>query len=319
MTKQQAVNLGDKAAQDREITIVDGDTYNFGNSSNFSSQISDVLGNIANNQEMEDFFLEAVAGNLDGVAIAGVDCSGYTVTFTTTNRHGEEVVDTLRVNVDLSTYDENPHGGNVGDNRESFNVISATDNGKANKIIGTSKNYVDDELGKVGGIKDLVGGSAKGENDYKALLEAALDSSDPRVTLLDVNPAENSFAIQIHRNDVTDTFLVKDATFIEEVLASTLGTSELVNPGNTSDQFVFVTAEDIENNVKVGFGANGVDNPGEPQFGSNINAGELADIVANADDWADVNVTESGGLTQIALTDDSTDVITVVTDDLLFA
>ncbi|WP_170467243.1 hypothetical protein [Ruegeria arenilitoris] len=274
MAKQIAVDVGDGAAKTNSVTLVEGDKYFFGNVSTASDDFDGIMSTNSTYEDMVELFYQALGGNVEGVKVTGLDCDGYTLEIT--NDAG--VTDTLRVNADMSLLDQNSgFSGNVGDNRESFNVVSATDNTKNSKIIGTSKNYVDDELGAVGGIGDLVGGSAKGESDYQALLQAAMDG-DPRVTLLDIDGS--SFTIQINRNDVTDTFLVKDAGGI---IANVFGPDSLINPKNTDDQFVFVSADDAPGK-KIGIGTDAVAAPDEPgPLGGSLKVQDLAGVVAQAD------------------------------------
>lgn len=315
MVKQTAVDVGDGAAKSNTVTLVEGDKYFFGNVSSASDDFDAIMSTNSTYDDMVELFYEALGGNVEGVSVTELDCDGYTLEI----KNDAGVIDTVRVNmpygVDISSLDQNSHGGNVGDNRESFNVVSATDNTKASKIIGTSKNYFDNTAEeKVGGIGDLVGGSAKGENDYQALLEAALDDTDHRVTLLDIGG--DSFTIQVHRNDVADTFLVKDAG---DIIASVFGADALINPKNKADQFVFVSDEDSLNK-KIGIGTDAVAGPDEPDpLGGSLKVKDLEDVVALADQIEDVTVTEIGNLTQVEIAGNSgsTDTITFSTD--LFA
>lgn len=312
MAKQIAVNVGDGAETTNEVTLVEGDKYFFGNVSSASDDFDAIMSTNSTAADMKELFLKAVAGKVEGVAVTGLDCDGYTLEIT--NDGG--TVDTLRVNVDdMGVFDTTWFGGNVGDNRSDFNVIDASAKGKANKIIGTSKNYRDAETGeKVGGIKDLVGGSAKGEKDFTALLEAALDESDDRVTLLDIDG--DSFSIQVHRNDAVDTFLFKNAA---DIIADVFGGDSFINPKNSSDQFVFVSPED-GSGKKIGIGTDDVAGPGEPDpLGGSLKVGDLKGVVDQADQIEDVSVSEIGGLTQIAIAGNggSTDVVTIETDLLV--
>ncbi|MEL7187869.1 MAG: hypothetical protein AAFN50_15785 [Pseudomonadota bacterium] len=313
MAKQIAVNVGDGVSNTdggeiKEVSLVQGDKYFFGNVSSASDDFDEIMSTNATYDQMVDLFYKAVGGKVEGVEISEVDCDGYTIQIT--NDAG--VVDTLRVNVDMNELDQQSFGGNVGDNRDSFNVVSATDNTKSSKIIGTSKNYFDQTLGeKVGGIGDLVGGSAKGESDYQALLEAALDESDHRVTLLDIDG--DSFTFQVHRNGAVDTFLVKDAAGI---IANVFGADSLLDPKNSADQFVFVTEDDAPGK-KIAIGTDAIAGPGEPDpLGGSLKVGDLKALVEQADQIAKVTVTEIGDLTQIAIAGNggSTDIITIETD-----
>lgn len=324
MAKQSAANVQDSAETVRDVTLVDGDKYFFGNVSEASDDFDAIMSTNSTAADMVELFKKALAGDVEGVEVTGLTCDSFTLAIT--NDAGRTDI----VNVDVSTYDVGGKtgfdaidttwfGGNVGDKRSDFNVIDLDVNGKASKIIGTSKNYFDQERGETtGGIGDLVGGSAKGDNDFQALFEAGLKGDDNRVKLLDFDIEEEWFTFQVIRNDAVDTFVVKNADFLQESVESIFGTDSLINPGDSGSQFVFV---DETTTGVIGIGIDDIRTPDNKQteLGGSLKADELSTAVEIADDIEGIDVDTIGPLTQITFTENANapDVVTIETDLLV--
>lgn len=126
----------------------------------------------------------------------------------------------------------------VGDGQSRFSVVS-TEGGSGNTIIGASQN----SAGFPGGISDLVGGSAKGEADMIALIEAGLNGDD-RINVVDIDTESGTALIEITMGSTTDTILIKD---LGDALNS-LGRNEFVNTGDNRSKETFFN-EQIDNRL----------------------------------------------------------------------
>lgn len=292
MSNLSGINVGDGRSQESELTLdlEDGDTKYFtGNNSAVSAEFNALTGGSKTSESQWIEIIEAVlAGGVDGVEIGDLDCAGITLKLS-----GNGATDTIRLNIDMDQFDtNNGFGGNLGDAKGGFNVVSATDNTKESKIIGTKKNGASTEL-ELG-----VGGSAKGESDYKKLFEKGLEGLDENgqgVELLDVG--DDHFTIKVvNARGAEDIFLVKDAGGI---IDDVLGSGGWFDLQNSNDQTVFVD-EGVSQNKTIGTKGSllGIDGFGEQIKVNDIP--ELEDVSATNDkvtltELGDINILELSG------------------------
>ncbi|MBO9445783.1 hypothetical protein [Ruegeria sp. R14_0] len=314
------VDLRDSASREVDVDY-SADKVSFGNLPGSFNDLKDITGNKLDFDEVPELFKKALAGEVEGVSVTNIGCGEngdltFSLVFTKTNSEGEVVTtDIANISgVPMDDFDASIDSkANIGDGRSSFNIYDLSD-GKIGKFaFGTSKNMGDGEGGTTN-IGDLVGGSAKGEKDLKALFEAALNPEDTRVELVGLDGDSFTIKVQYHDGSPADTMMFKGAG---DFIADVLGPDSLINPKNPADQFVFVDLETSPN--KIGIGTDNVSVGDEPDpTGGSVVLGDLPGIVAEADQLENIEVTEVFGLTKIEITDNSTDTIYIPTDDLAF-
>jgi hypothetical protein len=212
---------------------------------------------------------------IDNVALTSITEDSATVTFTRFFK-GEPVIDTITFDFEDGLLDAELGGGqNAGDAKSSYAVIESGEG-----IIGTAF------LGKISGGEYHVGGSLRGEEDTKTILDAALDGDFEAVQL--VGLASDSFSVTISRGQATDTYTFTGENAVAALQQLEDNSNGIINPGNRADQFVFVEAGD---SGLIGIGTAQV---ADGAFGGRLTVDDAVNYVLSGQENDDVEVTQAG-------------------------
>lgn len=215
---------------------------------------------------------------IDGVSLVALTTDAFTIAI-----DNGRAVDTVTFEVGEGWFAANGFdtGADVGDGQSRFSVIEDGDG-----VVGTA-----------GLLGDLVGGGAKGQADEEAILMAAVDPSDGRVTLLGLEG--DNFAVRVNGAGRTDTLLFATGDTAAAIAALERG---VVNAGTGSDEFVIVEAGDT-GGVAIGGGALNVTDPAPGSSALDVGGGvNVADAFVLADTAAErpnVTAIDQGGTVRV--------------------
>ncbi|MEO1223020.1 MAG: hypothetical protein AAFX92_02245 [Pseudomonadota bacterium] len=336
------LNVGNQRSETATIIVEDGKvtevgvegpkgSIGIGNASSVSAEFKDIVGGKLDADDVRSLFealtleKKGLAG-VDNVELVGLTNDAFTVKISGFAGPDGPYVDTVTFEVGeeffKSIEDDSKKRDvyhDVGDKNSGFHIID-TDAGEA--IQGS----------RAGGIKDLIGGVGRGQDDVTALLEAALDPDDDRVKLVGLE--NDNFAIQIFGTpkgvQTVDTFIFT-GTQAEQAIAelATGNNARNIDADDKKVQTLVVGAgleggEEAEGAI-VGQGTSGdyftFDGDG---IGSTLKIDELQLLADTADERETVNVIDQGDTLRLELDPtgdfDGTGIdIIVVSEDLLLS
>lgn len=248
----------------------------------FITELRDAVGGTFSAEDAVELFSRLVFsdGRGDVEGINGVTLVSLTEDSFTVEIDNGRAVDTLTIQGFDAALAELDSGADAGDQASRFSIIDDD----TPTIIGTSNT-----------LGDLVGGTARGQADQEALLRAALDQGDERVSLLGLE--EDNFAVQISVGSKTDTILFQSSDTAAAIAAVESG---VVNPGNPDSQFVILDETD-SGTVGIGGGRLNVTDTedGSDDIGGVLSVADAILLAQTADERPNVEAIDQGDTVRV--------------------